>query len=75
MKSSFTDNQQSQISHWLHKADFDTKIAQGLTAYLPLNEAFLSIASRRHIITSAQYSIDLQYYIWKNDTIGQFLRM
>ncbi|OTG87010.1 phospholipase [Acinetobacter sp. ANC 4558] len=73
MKSSFTDNQQSQISHWLHKADFDTKIAQGLTAYLPLNEAFLSIASRRHIINSAQYSIDLQYYIWKNDTIGQFL--
>jgi cardiolipin synthase C len=66
-------NQTLKDTHWFHELDFKTKIAQGLTTYFPLNEAFLSIASRRHIITSSQSRIDLQYYIWENDIIGQLL--
>ena len=62
----------SQI-HWFHNTNYAENIKNGLTAYLPLNEAFFSIAARRHIITSAKYTIDLQYYIWENDTIGQLL--
>lgn len=63
----------SEKSYWLHEKDFEAEISQGLTAYLPLNDAFLSIASRRHIISKAKHSIDLQYYIWENDSIGHLL--
>ena len=62
-----------QNQRWFHEAHYTDKIKQGLTAYFSLNEAFLSIAARRHIISSAQHSIDLQYYIWENDSIGQLL--
>ena len=46
---------------------------QGLTAYLALDDAFMSIAARLHLIRTAQHNLDLQYYIWKNDTIGQLM--
>ncbi|ALH96145.1 phospholipase D family protein [Acinetobacter equi] len=68
-----TNNSSFEHTHWFHEIDFQTKVTQGLTAYLALNEAFLSIASRRHIITTAKHRIDLQYYIWENDAIGQLL--
>lgn len=60
-------------SYWLHGKNFDAELDQNLTAYLALDDAFLSIASRLHIINKAKHSIDLQYYIWENDSIGQLL--
>ncbi|WP_227510370.1 phospholipase D-like domain-containing protein [Acinetobacter equi] len=61
-------------NYWFHsEQNIDTKIAEGLTAFLPLYEAFLSIATRLHLITKAQHHIDLQYYIWENDELGHLL--
>ncbi len=60
-------------AYWLHGKNFNTQLEQNLTAYLALDDAFLSIASRLHIINKAKHSIDLQYYIWENDSIGQLL--
>lgn len=59
--------------HWLHGSETQQKLDQGLTAYLPLDDAFMSIATRLHLIHKAKYNIDLQYYIWKNDSIGQLI--
>lgn len=61
------------VEHWLTGSDTQHKIDQGLTAYLPLDDAFMSIAARLHLIHKAKYNIDLQYYIWKNDSIGQMV--
>lgn len=61
------------VEHWLTGSDTQQKLDQGLTAYLPLDDAFMSIAARLHLIHKAKYSIDLQYYIWKDDSIGQMV--
>src|SRR5690606_33282049 len=59
--------------HWLNGAKVDEQLAQGLSAYLALDDAFISIASRLHLINKAQYNLDLQYYIWEDDSIGQLM--
>lgn len=64
---------QVHAKHWLNGSNVDAQIAQGLTAYLALDDAFISIASRLHLINKAQYNLDLQYYIWKNDSIGHLM--
>lgn len=61
-------------AHWLQGDTLsDSQLQQDLTAYLPLNDAFMSIASRIHLIRHAKHSVDLQYYIWKNDFIGHMM--
>lgn len=64
---------QIHAGHWLNGNSAETQLAQGLTAYLALDDAFMSIASRVHLIRNAQRSIDLQYYIWKDDYIGHMM--
>lgn len=64
---------QVHAEHWLNGSNVDAQIAQGLTAYLALDDAFISIASRLHLINKAQYNIDLQYYIWEDDSIGHLM--
>ena len=64
---------QIHAEHWLNGSNVDTQIAQGLTAYLALDDAFISIASRLHLINKAQHNIDLQYYIWEDDSIGHLM--
>lgn len=64
---------ESHAEHWLNGKNTDAQIKQGLTAFLPLQDAFMSIASRLHLIQNAKHSIDLQYYIWKDDYIGDML--
>ena len=59
--------------HWLDQSNKDAELAQGLTGYLALDDAFISIASRVHLIRKAQHNIDLQYYIWKDDYIGHMM--
>ena len=59
--------------HWLNETDVEQHLSQGLTAYLALDDAFTSIASRVHLIRKAQHHIDLQYYIWKDDYIGHMM--
>ena len=61
--------------HWIKDPDAQKNINQGLTAYLPLYDGFMSMATRLHLINKAQHNLDLQYYIWKNDEIGQILLM
>ena len=56
--------------HWLNGSNVDTQISQGLTAYVSLDDAFMSIASRLYLISQAQHNLDLQYYIWEDDSIG-----
>ncbi len=62
-----------QLSHWLQDQHTEARLAQGLTAYLPLDDAFLSIASRLHLIRQAKQHLDLQYYIWNDDEIGRMM--
>ena len=64
---------QVHAEHWLNGSNVDTQIIQGLTAYLALDDAFTSIASRLHLINKAEYNIDLQYYIWEDDSIGHLM--
>lgn len=70
--------QQEKISSeysklWLTQMQSKKNLEQGLTAYLALDDAFMSIASRIHLIRKAKHSIDLQYYIWKDDFIGHMM--
>lgn len=64
---------QIHAEHWLNGSNVDMQISQGLTAYLALDDAFISIASRLHLINKAKYNIDLQYYIWEDDSIGHLM--
>lgn len=67
-------NPKGDSNYWLYsEQDIDEKIAQGLTAFLPLDDPFLSISSRLHLISKAQHHIDLQYYIWESDELGHLL--
>ncbi|TCM66411.1 putative cardiolipin synthase [Acinetobacter calcoaceticus] len=61
------------LHHWMHTPDTNDKLAQGLTAYLVMDEAFQSIAARLHLIREAKVSLDLQYYIWADDFIGNLM--
>lgn len=63
----------TESHYWLYGKNHDLQLSQDLTAYLPLDDAFLSIASRLHLISKAKNTIDLQYYIWENDSIGRLL--
>lgn len=64
---------QPHSKHWLNDSNVDEQLAKGLTGYLALDDAFISIASRVHLIRSAQHNIDLQYYIWTDDYIGHMM--
>jgi len=64
---------QIHAEHWLNGSNVDMQMSQGLTAYLALDDAFISIASRLHLINKAQHNIDLQYYIWEDDSIGHLM--
>ncbi|MFU8928080.1 phospholipase D family protein [Acinetobacter puyangensis] len=59
--------------YWLNEAGVQEKLDEGLTAYLGLDDAFISIASRIYLIRHAQHHLDLQYYIWKDDFIGHLM--
>lgn len=70
---------QAQFNHWIDKNQQTTQheIQQYLnekkTAFLILDDAFLSIAARIYLISQAKTHLDLQYYIWKNDEVGQLM--
>lgn len=70
--------QEQQIAmhtdHWINNdPNAQQKLAQGLTAYLAMSDAYQSIASRVHLIRKAKYTLDLQYYIWADDFIGNLM--
>lgn len=58
---------------WLDADNYQNNVAQGLTGYYALDNSFLSLASRIHMIRHAKYQIDVQYYIWADDEIGHIL--
>lgn len=61
-------------AHWLNDENSAAEtLAQGQTAFLALDDAFMSIASRIHLIRNAKHNIDLQYYILKDDFIGHMM--
>ena len=62
------------VDHWINSdPTAKKKLAEGQTAYLAMSGAFQSIASRTHLIRKAKYTLDLQYYIWANDFIGNLM--
>ncbi len=61
------------FSHWLSSSTPPPQLQQGLSAYLALDDAFFSIASRFHLIRQAKHHLDLQYYIWADDEIGRLM--
>ena len=65
----------AHIEYWMDSTDQETqnKLRQGLTGYLLMSEAFQSIAARIHLIRKAKFSLDLQYYIWADDFIGNLM--
>jgi cardiolipin synthase C len=69
-KSSLTE---PHPAHWVSSKESLDKINLGQTAFLPLYDGFMSISSRLHLIHQAKYNLDLQYYIWKDDFIGNLM--
>lgn len=59
--------------NWLNDEQATEKTKQGLTAFVALDDAFISIASRMYLIRNAKEKIDLQYYIWTNDFVGNLM--
>ena len=57
----------------MHDPQTDLNIKNGLTAVLGLDDPFLSIASRIYLIRNAKNSLNLQYYIWSDDVIGNLI--
>ncbi|NML34767.1 phospholipase D family protein [Paraburkholderia antibiotica] len=45
----------------------------GLAGIYPLSDAHVAFAARMDLIRSAQRTIDIQYYIWRNDLTGTLL--
>lgn len=64
-----------QFDQWLNLSPdaVQQNLATGKTAYLALDDALLSIASRLYLISQAKSHIDLQYYIWEDDFIGHLM--
>lgn len=61
------------LENWIDTTESKDKLQQQLTGYLVLDKAFASIAARIHLIRGAKTSLDLQYYIWGNDYIGNMM--
>lgn len=61
-----------QSAHWIKEEQLP-QIQEGKTAYLPLYDGFMSMAARLYLINQAKYHLDLQYYIWKDDYIGNMI--
>lgn len=64
---------QSHPEFWLRHTLSQDDIQQEKTAYLPLYESAMSMAARLYLINNAKHNLDLQYYIWKNDYIGNLM--
>ena len=60
-------------AHWIDNQISKQQMNEGKTAFLPLYDGFMSMAARLHLINKAQYHLDLQYYIWKDDFIGNIM--
>jgi len=45
----------------------------GLAGIYPLSDAHVAFAARMDLIRSAQRTLDIQYYIWRNDLTGTLL--
>ncbi|QEZ44955.1 phospholipase D family protein [Cupriavidus oxalaticus] len=45
----------------------------GLSGIHPLNNAHAAFAARMHLARTAQRTLDVQYYIWRNDLTGTLL--
>jgi cardiolipin synthase C len=45
----------------------------GLSGLYPLDDGHEAFAARMALIRAAEHSLDVQYYIWRNDTSGQLL--
>lgn len=64
-----------------HKPDLRPKDSWHLTAaststkdrYSPLGSGQVALAARIHALEEAKQSVDLQYYIWKNDLTGLYM--
>lgn len=63
----------THFQDWVQDLDSKEKIQQGQTAYLAMHDAFRSIAARIFLIRHAKRSLDLQYYIWADDFIGNLM--
>ena len=49
------------------------KTHAGLSGIYPLSDAHVAFAARMDLIRSAQRTLDIQYYIWRNDLTGTLL--
>lgn len=62
-----------QPAEWVGEELSRKQIKAGNTAFLPLYDGFKSMAARLHLINKAEHHLDLQYYIWKDDFIGNMV--
>lgn len=46
---------------------------KGLSGLYPLDDGHEAFAARIALVRAAEHSLDVQYYIWRNDTSGQLL--
>ncbi|WP_455598037.1 phospholipase D family protein [Acinetobacter pecorum] len=63
----------AQPAQWIEGQFSKQQIHEGKTAFLPLYDGFISMAARLYLINKAHHHLDLQYYIWKDDYIGNMM--
>lgn len=74
MAEAFDFNQDALLQTWLGQI-VGARIARhpGLSGIHPLNDGLDAFAARYLLMSMAQRSIDVQYYIWQNDMSGRLL--
>lgn len=68
-------HQETQIhpEQWIKTPQERAQVDDGKTGYIAMSDAFQSIAARIHLIREARHTLDLQYYIWADDFIGNLV--
>ncbi len=64
---------QTHPEQWIKTPQERAQVDAGKTGYIAMSDAFQSIAARIHLIREARYTLDLQYYIWADDFIGNLV--
>ena len=65
--TAITDTQETALGRY---AAFETEHLEGQSGFYPLSEGMDALGIRLHLAERAEKSIDLQYFLMKNDTAG-----
>lgn len=72
-ESSALTPQQAATTELGHAINPELAAHPGFSGIYPLSDAHTAFAARMDLIRSAQRTLDIQYYIWRNDLTGTLL--